>query len=79
MKESSTNVRDTVVEQSEEPLSRVLLPEDVGAILGISRNTTYQLLHSENFPAFKVGKLYRVPRDEFLLWMESQTANKTLN
>ena len=79
MKENSTNVRDTVVEQSEEQLPCVLLPQDVGAILGISRNTTYQLLHSENFPVFKVGKLYRVPRDEILLWMESHTANKTLN
>ena len=79
MKESSTNMRDTVVEQSEEQLPCVLLPQDVGAILGISRNTTYQLLHSENFPAFRIGKLYRIPYDESQLWMKAQTANKTLN
>ncbi|MBR0280809.1 MAG: helix-turn-helix domain-containing protein [Oscillibacter sp.] len=62
-----------------EELPIVLTPSDIAAILGVSRNTSYEVLHSENFPAFKVGKLYRVPRDEFLLWMESQTANKTLN
>ena len=78
MRDDSTNVRAITVKRTEE-LPVVLTPSDIAAILGVSRNTSYELLHSENFPVFKVGKLYRVPRDEFLLWMESQTANKTLN
>ena len=78
MRDNSTNMRAITVKRMEE-LPVVLTPTDIAAILGVSRNTSYEVLHSENFPAFKVGKLYRVPRDEFLLWMESQTANKTLN
>ena len=78
MRDNSTNIRAITVKRMEE-LPVVLTPTDIAAILGVSRNTSYEVLHSENFPAFKVGKLYRVPRDEFLLWMESQTANKTLN
>lgn len=78
MRGNSTNVMAIAVKRTEE-LPIVLTPSDIAAILGVSRNTSYEVLHSENFPAFKVGKLYRVPRDEFLLWMESQTANKTLN
>ena len=78
MRDNSTNIRAITVKRMEE-LPVVLTPTDIAAILGVSRNTSYEVLHSENFPAFKVGKLYRVPRDEFLLWMESQTANKTFN
>ena len=78
MRDNSTNMMAITVKRTEE-LPIVLTPADIAAILGVSRNTSYEVLHSENFPAFKVGKLYRVPRDEFLLWMESQTANKTLN
>ena len=34
-----------------ESLSMVLTPLDIAAVLGISRNTAYELVHSKDFPA----------------------------
>lgn len=51
----------------------VLTPMDVAEVLGISRNTAYQVVHSRGFPSFKVGKQYRVSRDKFLSWLDSES------
>ena len=53
-----------------ESLSMVLTPLDIAAVLGISRNTVYELVHSKDFPAFRVGKQYRVNREKFLAWLD---------
>ena len=45
-----------------ESLSMVLTPLDIAAVLGISRNTAYELVHSKDFPAFRVGKQYRISK-----------------
>ena len=55
-------------------LPLVLTPMDIAAVLGISRNTAYELIHSEDFPILRVGKQYRVSRKRFLTWLESQAA-----
>ena len=55
-------------------LPLVLTPMDTAAVLGISRNTAYEVIHSEGFPAFRVGKQYRVSRERFLTWLDSETA-----
>ena len=52
----------------------VLTAMDIAAVLGISRNTAYEVIHSEGFPAFRVGKQYRVSRERFLTWLDSETA-----
>ncbi len=49
----------------------VLTPSDVRAVLGLSKNTAYELFHKKNFPAFRVGKLYRIQREAFEKWMAS--------
>lgn len=54
---------------SRDDLPLVLSPADVAEILGISRNTAYDVIHSEGFPAFRVGKQYRVSRERFLIWL----------
>lgn len=77
MQERSINMRTIAVKRKEE-LPLVLTPMDIAAILGISRNTSYEILHSKDFPVFKVGKQYRIPRDKFLHWMEAQTTKRTL-
>lgn len=43
---------------------------EIMAVLGISRNTAYELLHSESFPAFTIGKQYRVQRQKFVEWID---------
>lgn len=57
----------------ENSLPIVLTPMDVAEVLGISRNTAYQVVHSRGFPSFRVGKQYRVSRDKFLLWLNSES------
>ena len=57
-----------------EALPLVLTPMDVAAVLGISRNTAYELIHSEGFPAFRVGKQYRILRGKLLSWLENRVA-----
>ena len=59
---------------SRDDLPLVLSPADVAEILGISRNTAYEVIHSKGFPAFRVGKQYRVSRERFLTWLDSETA-----
>lgn len=55
-------------------LPQILTPEDVARVLHISRNTAYEVIHSKGFPAFKVGKQYRVKRDRFIQWMDENSA-----
>lgn len=57
-----------------ESLSMVLTPLDIAAVLGISRNTAYELVHSKDFPAFRVGKQYRVSKARFLVWLDRDKA-----
>ena len=52
----------------------MLSPADVAEILGISRNTAYEVIHSKSFPAFRAGKQYRVSREHFLTWLDSEKA-----
>ena len=65
---------DRVAFRKVEELPLVLTPMDIAAVLGISRNTAYELIHSEDFPILRVGKQYRVSRRRFLTWLESQAA-----
>jgi len=55
-------------------LPMVLTPADIAAVMNLSRNTVYELVHSKNFPAFKIGeKLYRVRKDKFLEWLGNES------
>ena len=65
---------DKVAFKQAEELPLVLTPIDIAAVLGISRNTAYEVIHSKGFPAFRVGKQYRVSRERFLTWLDSETA-----
>ena len=65
-----------VVTANAEDLPLVLTPADVAAILGISRNKSYEVLHSEGFPKFQIGKHYRIHRDKFLTWLDTMEGKK---
>lgn len=45
--------------------------EDVAELLGISRVSAYNLCHTEDFPAVRVGRRIVIPTDKFLNWMNS--------
>jgi len=44
-------------------------------ILGVSRTVVYQLMHREDFPAFKVGTRTLIPRLKLEEWANSQPKN----
>lgn len=41
-----------------------LTPKEVMSLLYIGRNTFYKLVHSGELPAFRLGKLWRVRRED---------------
>lgn len=41
-----------------------LTPKEVMNLLYIGKNTFYKLVHSGQLPAFRIGKLWRVRRQE---------------
>ena len=48
----------------------------VAAMLGISRAGAYELVHSEGFPALKIGSRIVVPKDKLREWIGANTAQK---
>ena len=48
-------------------LPLMLSVPDVAKVLGISRGGAYELAHSREFPAMKLGSRIIIPRDKFLL------------
>ena len=48
----------------------------VAAVLGISRAGAYELVHSEGFPALKIGSRIVVPKDKLREWIDANTARK---
>jgi len=54
--------RKEVPYMDENGLPIILTPRDISIILGISRNKAYEVIHSEGFPSFQIGKQYRVQR-----------------
>ena len=65
-----------VVTANAAALTLVLPPADVAAILGISRNKSYEVLHSEGFPKCQIGKHYRIHRDKVLTWLDTMEGKK---
>ena len=65
---------DKVMFRKVEELALALTPAEISGLLGISRNTAYELLHSKDFPAFRIGKQYRVSRERFVAWLNGEAA-----
>ena len=59
--------------KSYEELPLFLTAKTVAEVLGISVAGAYELLHQEYFPVLKIGSRLVVPKEKFLLWIESQT------
>lgn len=64
MKKQYTNI-------DELPLS--LTVEQVGDIMGLSKNNAYVLCHSKGFPCVTVGRRMIIPKLALIKWMESPT------
>lgn len=58
---------------SYDELPLVLDVAHIGQIMGISRVSAYELVHSEGFPAMQMkGRLIRVSKKAFFEWLEKQ-------
>ena len=67
-------MRKLVAVMQADELPLVLAPSDVARALGVSKNTAYEVVRSEGFPCFRVGKQYRIVRERFFQWMDEATA-----
>jgi predicted DNA-binding transcriptional regulator AlpA len=56
----------------------VLSAKDLSTVLRISRASTYNLLHSKDFPTLAIGGRLMVTKENLLIWM-NQNTNYPLN
>lgn len=54
-----------------EDLPLGLTVDDIGEVLGLGKNRTYDLVHSKGFPCIQVGRRLIIPKLAFVRWMES--------
>ena len=66
--------KETVKDANELPL--VLTMRHVQDVLSCAKEVAYRLSHTEGFPALRIGKSIRVPRDGFLRWLEEQAESQ---
>ena len=50
-------------------LNEYLTPREVMELLAIGRNTFYRLVNSGELPAFRIGNLWRVRREDLMNWI----------
>jgi excisionase family DNA binding protein len=53
-------------------LPAVLTMGHVQRTLGVAKKTAYDLAHRDDFPAIRLGRTIRVPREAFLRWLDGQ-------
>jgi predicted DNA-binding transcriptional regulator AlpA len=56
-----------LMEKDQYPL--ILKVGDIQEILGIGKAAAYSLMDQKGFPCTKIGRLKRVPRDQFFEWI----------
>lgn len=59
---------DFEIEQDGDRAFDFLTPEDVMAELAIGKSTFYRLVRTGELPAFRIGPLWRVRREDLLAW-----------
>lgn len=57
---------------NEEALPNFLTVYDLRDFLGIGQRQAYELIRADGFPKKKLGNAYRIPKKDFLVWLEKQ-------
>ena len=47
--------------------------EEAADLLGVSRSSLYNWIHTKNLPTVRIGNCRRIPEDELREWVERQT------
>lgn len=58
--------------KSYDDLPLMLSVKELGAVLGISRTSAYELVHTKAIPSVKAGSRILVPKAKLIAWIESQ-------
>lgn len=45
----------------------------VAKVLGIAPSSSYELMHTADFPVLKIGNRMVVPKEKFIAWVEQHT------
>lgn len=56
------------------PDKKVLLPNEAAAVLGVSENEMYNLLHVEGFPGYKLGARWYVSAELLSEWIRERAS-----
>ena len=55
----------------------ILTIKETAEVLNVPVSQVYALArYSEGFPAFHVGKHWRIPKERLIAWVDEQVANK---
>ena len=65
---ANTNLHSAPVSVEELPL--VLRVEDLTVVLGIGRNTAYELVRSGQIRSIRIGRQLRIPRNELQRFLD---------
>ena len=55
---------------------RWLSAEEIGAYLGIKRDTLYKWISEKAMPAHRIGRLWKFKKDEIDEWVRKDKVNK---
>jgi len=56
---------------------RWLSVEEIAHYLGVSKDTVYNWINLKNMPAHKIGRLWKLKRDEIDEWVKSGGADRS--
>jgi excisionase family DNA binding protein len=51
----------------------ILTVEEVAHILGISKRKAYEVMEYKDFPLIRLGRVKRVGREAFFIWLERES------
>lgn len=54
-----------------EEMQELLTIKDIQKHLKIGRNKVYQLVKIDSFPKIMIGNTYRIPKKEYIEWIEA--------
>lgn len=57
---------------TDKELPRLISPKELKEYLGCNDRTLYNLLQSEDFPSFRIGRRYYIIYEEFLAWLKEK-------